>query len=228
MNPKRLIARRISAATAAVTEALGGSTQLICYLPHVSMSSAGTSNGPMESSGERLEDAFHRLLGQLVHTIARLDFSVGLQLRFWGMEDDPRIQSLLKPRTAQLNDRLMALERLLKIAWADVGQEGLEAMADWFNRAHRARGFRNEYAHGRWGLPGKFLQAESGRHCDATPLLLFIPLDWNMSPDRPDETISLTLEEFADQVEEAKNLAAEYWKITKKYGGQAYTGHRLS
>lgn len=27
---------------------------------------------------------FHLLLGRLVHAIARLDFGIGLQLRYWG------------------------------------------------------------------------------------------------------------------------------------------------
>lgn len=176
----------------------------------------------------RLEDSFHLLLGRLVHAIARLDFYVGLQLRYWGHEDDSKIKALLKPKTAKLNDRLEALEFLLIVAWANVGAEGQLALQAWFRRAHDARAFRNEYAHGRWGVPGKFLQAESGRHCDATPLLVFVPLDWNMSPDRTDESISMTLEEFAAQVKEAELLAREHFELTTTYGGQAYTGHRLS
>lgn len=192
------------------------------------MASAKLTLSPCRLKDESFDDSFHRLLGRLVHTVARLDFNVGLQLRFWGLEGDPKIQDLLQARTSKLNARLKALKRLLDVAWADAGSEGLQAMSAWFSRADQARAFRNEYAHGRWGVPGGYLQADSGRQCDATPLLLFVPLDWNMSPDRPDESISLTLEAFAAQVNEAELLAEEYRRLTEKYAGNAYTGHRLS
>lgn len=182
---------------------------------------------PCRLEGESFDNSFHRLLGRLVHTVARLDFNVGLQLRFWGVEDDPKILDLLQPRTSQLNARLKALKRLLSSAWADVGSEGLQAMNAWFSRADQARAFRNEYAHGRWGVPGAYLQAESGRQCDATPLLLFAPLDWSMSPGRPDTYLRLTLEEFTRQVNEAELLAAEYQELTERFAASAYTGHKL-
>lgn len=182
---------------------------------------------PCRLKDERFEDSFHRLLGRLVHTVARLDFNIGLQLRFWGLEDDPKIQVLLQPRTSQLNARLQALKRLLGMAWEGVDPEGLQDMADWFSRADQARAFRNEYAHGRWGVPGGYIQAESGRQCDATPLLLFAPLDWNMSPDRADASISITLETFAAQVNEAELLTEEYRMLSERYAGNAFTGHKL-
>lgn len=181
----------------------------------------------LHDSHERFRDEFHLLLGRLVHAIARLYFNVGLQLRAWGCEDDPSINVLLKPRTARLDERLKGLERLLMKAWSHVGDEGLQELQNWFVRAHQARAFRNEYAHGRWGVPGRLQEAASGRYCDAIPLLLFVPLDWNMSPDRKDESISMTLEEFAAQVREAELLTGEYWKLTERYAGQAYSGHKL-
>lgn len=72
----------------------------------------------------RFEDAFHLLLGRMVHAIARLDFHVGLQLRYWGSDKDTKIQSLLKPRTAKLNERLEALECLMHAAWVNSATGG--------------------------------------------------------------------------------------------------------
>lgn len=186
---------------------------------------AKKSSQPTEHS---FEDAFHLLLGRLVHAIARLDFYVGLQLRYWGHEADPKIHALLKPRTAKLDERLKALESLLSAAWTEVGAAGQQEMSQWFRRAHQTRAFRNEYAHGRWGVPGKHLHAESGRLCDATPLLVFVPLDWDMSPNREDESIEMTLEDFAAQVEEAELLSSQYWALITKHGGHLHVGQRLN
>ncbi|AZG13793.1 hypothetical protein [Cupriavidus pauculus] len=72
------------------------------------------------------ESAFHLLLGWLVHAIARLDFNIGLQLRYWGHEDDSRIRALLKPRTPKLDERLRVLEQLVAAAWSDANDEGQE------------------------------------------------------------------------------------------------------
>lgn len=188
---------------------------------------ARNQSDTLHKSAESFRDEFHNLLGRLVHAIARLDFNVGLQLRYWGCEDDPSINSLLKPRTARLDDRLKGLEHLITKACSQVGGEGLQELRAWFSRAHRARAIRNEYAHGRWGVPGRYQEAASGRYCDGTPLLLFIPLDWDMSPDRRDESIEMTLDEFATQVREAELLAGEYLKLTERYAGQAYPGQRL-
>lgn len=174
------------------------------------------------------ESAFHFLLGRLVHAIARLDFGMGLQLRYWGREDDPKIQELLEPQSAKLKGRLKALERLMKAAWAQPNTEGELEFAQWFKRAHKARGFRNDYAHGRWGVPGKHVEAASGRFCDATPLLVFVPLDWDMSPDRKDRSIDLTLEQFAAQVEQAEVLSSQFFALVEKYGVYLNSGQRLS
>ena len=174
------------------------------------------------------ECAFHLLLGRLVHAIARLDFTVGLQLRYWGYEEDPEIQTLLEPQKAKLKGRLKALERLIRAAWTRPNLEGEREFALWFKRTNKARGFRNDYAHGRWGVPGKHLHTESGRLCDATPLLVFVPLDWDMSPDRVNKSIDLTLEEFAAQVSEAELLSSQYLDLVSKYGAHLHVGQRLS
>lgn len=173
------------------------------------------------------DSAFHLLLGRLVHAIARLDFIVGLQLRYWAPEDDSRIRALLKPGTPKLNDRLTVLQELVGAAWSSHHAEGQMELCLWFERAHKARGLRNEYAHGRWGVPGKHLFTESGRLSDATRLLVFVPLDWDMSENRKDNTIELRLEEFAAQVEEAEELSAGFWELVSRYGEYLYPGKKL-
>ncbi|NOV23399.1 hypothetical protein E5S69_07575 [Cupriavidus necator] len=77
-------------------------------------------------------------------------------------------------------------------------------------------------------MPGKHLHAESGRLCDATPQLVFVLLDGDMSPNREDKSIELTLDEFAAQVEEAKQLWGQFWDIVTKYGEHLYPGRRLT
>jgi hypothetical protein len=174
------------------------------------------------------EDAFHLLLGRMVHAIARLDFHVGLQLCYWGSDKDTQIQSLLKPKTAKLDERLKALECLMRAAWVNAAAGGQQDFSRWFERAHRARVFRNDYAHGRWGVPGKHLPAESGKLCDATPLLVFVPLNWDMSPSREDESIAMTLDDFAAQVGEAERLSGQFQDLATKYGEHLHVGKRLN
>jgi len=174
------------------------------------------------------DSAFHLLLGRLVHAIARLDFIVGLQLRYWAHKDDTSIHKLLKPGTPRLHERLKTLEELVSAAWSVPHYEGQKEIREWFRLAHQARGLRNEYAHGRWGVPGKHSFTESGRLSDAKPLLVFVPLDWNMLDSCSDNNIELTLEEFATQVEEAENLATRFWNLISKYGEYLYPGLNLT
>lgn len=64
--------------------------------------------------------------------------------------------------------------------------------------------------------------------CDATLLLVFVPLDWDMSPNRVDKSIDLTLDDFAAQVEEAELLSSQYLDLVSKYGAHLHVGQRLS
>ena len=178
-------------------------------------------------NGSEFKDEFHRLLGRLVHAISQLDFNAGLELNFWVREDDPALQKLLRRRTAKLDDRLKALEEIMIRACTSSGDEALQAFRDWFKRAHRAKALRNDYAHGRWGVPGAYRQAPSGRQCDAEPLLSFVPLNWNMSPGRSDNMVTMTLSQFEVQVSEVESLGSEYHALTKKHAGLACPGQRL-
>lgn len=191
------------------------------------MAPSKRSNAWAQIAMDDFDSAFHLLLGRLVHAIARLDFNIGLQLRYWAHKDDSRIHGLLKPGTPKLHERLKTLEELVSAAWSACHDEGQKELCGWFELAHKSRGIRNEYAHGRWGVPGKHLFTESGRLCDAKPLLVFVPLDWDMSENRNDNNIELTLEEFAAQVEEAEQLSGQFWDIVTKYGEHLHPGKKL-
>jgi len=143
-----------------------------------------------------------------------------------GGDEDTKIQSLLKPKTAKLDERLKALECLMRAAWVNTAAAGQKEFSLWFERAHRARVFRSDYAHGRWGVPGRHLPGESGRFSDATPLLVFVPLHWDMSPGREDESIAMTLDEFAAQVGEAEQLSGQFQDLATKYGEHLHVGKR--
>ncbi|AJG24947.1 hypothetical protein RR42_s3371 [Cupriavidus basilensis] len=58
-------------------------------------------------------------------------------------------------------------------------------------------------------------------------MLVFVPLDWDMSPNRVDKSIDLTLEDFAAQVEEAELLSSQYLNLVTKYGAHLHIGQRL-
>lgn len=75
---------------------------------------------------------------------------------------------------------------------------------------------RNDYVHGRLGVPGKFNFKPPGRMIDAEPLLTFVQLHWDMSPDRPDDSIVMTLTDFAEQVGIVERAFSEYWRLNDK------------
>ena len=59
---------------------------------------------------------------------------------------------------------------------------------------------------------------------DAEPLLVFVPLDWNMEPDKEDRSITLTIQEFKEQVEEAEAVFSDYSKLAKRFEESAKPG----
>lgn len=163
------------------------------------------------------EAEFHRLLGRLVHAHARFDFNIGLQLNWMGPFYQEEVAELLNPLQAQLGKRLKKLKQIVLDAYEPAGEHALAAFAAWFQRADQARALRNDYVHGRWGVPGKYKFKPPGSMIDAEPLLTFVALHWDMSPGRPDSSISMSLEEFASQVAAVETLFAEYWQLTEKY-----------
>ena len=163
------------------------------------------------------ENEFHRLIGQLVHAHARFDFSVSLQLSWLGPHCAVDIAKHLDPRRVQFIQRLHRLRKIVLIAFAPGGDEVLAKFRAWFKRAESAKALRNSYSHGRWGVPGKHRFTETTTLADATPLLCFLPLGWDMSPDRVDQTIELTLDEFAKQVADAEAIFGDYFAMCEEY-----------
>lgn len=169
------------------------------------------------SREDPFRDEFHRLLGRLIHAIARFDFTVGLQLNWLGPYCQQDVSGLLGARQARLGERLKKLEVLIMDVYEPAGAQALAEFSTWFERADQARVLRNDYAHGRWGVPGKLKVKPPGRMIDAEPMLAFIPLHWDMTPDRADDSIYMTLEEFAAQVDDAESLFDAYWRLCKRY-----------
>ena len=127
------------------------------------------------------------------------------------------VSEVLDPCRATFKARLNFFKRLVLEVYQPAGSKFVAEFQSWFNRAERCRVLRNDYAHGRWGVPGKFKFKEGGRMMDAEPLLVFVPLDWNMEPDREDRSITLTMQEFKEQVEEAEAVFSAYSKLAKQF-----------
>lgn len=167
---------------------------------------------------------FHYLLGRLVHAHARFDFNVGLQLNWMGPMYGVEVIELLNPHKAKFKARLAMFKRLVLDVYQPAGAAFVTEFRSWFDRAERCRVLRNDYAHGRWGVPGRFNHKEGGSMIDAEPLLVFISLDWNMEPDREDCSLALTLQEFKEQVEEAEAVFADYSRLAKRFEESAKPG----
>jgi hypothetical protein len=173
---------------------------------------------------EAFERDFHYLLGRLVHAHARFDFNLGLQLNWMGPMYGVEVGEVLNPYKAAFKTRLEFFKRLVLDVYQPAGSAFATEFRAWFDRAEKCRVLRNDYAHGRWGVPGKFKFKDGGRMIDAEPLLVFVPLDWNMEPDREDRSIALTMQEFKEQVEEAEAVFSDYSKLAKRFEESAKPG----
>jgi len=163
------------------------------------------------------EKEFHRLLGRLVHGSALFDFNVGLQLNGFGIYYQADVKELLDPHKTQLKQRLKGLKKIVLCAFERAGPDAMAEFSEWFDRANKARALRNDYVHGRWGVPGKYRGGDDCPQIDCQPLLTFLRLNWDMSPDQPDRSITMSLEDFAHQVQTVETLFADYWRLSKKY-----------
>lgn len=143
--------------------------------------------------------------------------------RWLGPHCQQDVSDLLTARQARLGDRLKKLEVLIMDVYEPAGPKALAEFSAWFENVHQARALRNDYAHGRWGVPGKYNFKPPGRLIDAEPLLVFVPLQWDMSPDHFDDSVSLTIEEFAAQVHDAESLFNAYWQLCQRYIAHAKT-----
>jgi len=113
--------------------------------------------------------------------------------------------------------RLKELRKIVLKAYKSAGETALAEFEEWFARADKARALRNDYVHARWGVPGKYLGGPDCALIDAIPLLTVLSLTWDMSPNQPDKSTAMTLDEFAQQVETVEGLFADYWKLSKTY-----------
>ena len=162
-------------------------------------------------------DDFHRLFGSFVLAHARLDFNVGLQLLHIGAYRQVDVSELLDPLKTPFALRLKKLRQLTLDLYVSAGEVARAEFGAWHTRADMFRGLRNDYAHGRWGVPGKYNFKGDGSMLDAEPLLLFTPLHWNFDPNGPDRSITMTIEEFATQVGEMEGLFKDFEQLMKKY-----------
>jgi len=134
------------------------------------------------------------------------------------------VSEALIPEKTTFKARLKLFKRLVLDVYQPAGSAFVEEFQIWFARAEKCRVLRNDYAHGRWGVPGKFNFKEGGSMLDAEPLLVFVPLDWNMDSEREDRSFALTMEEFKLQVEEAEIVFSDYFKLTKRFEESARPG----
>lgn len=169
----------------------------------------------------QLRDEFHRLLGRLVHALAQFDFLVGLQLTHLGPYRGREVSDLLQTRQARLGERLQRLRALVLETYATAGPAFSAQFKDWFDDAERARALRNDFAHGRWAVPAKYGLTEDGRRNLEEPILAFVPLDFDMTPDQPDKSVYMTIAEFSAHVELAEALFSRYWKLCERHIGHA-------
>lgn len=78
-----------------------------------------------------------------------------------------------------------------------------------------------EYVHGRWAVPAKYGLTGDGSRNPNEPILAFVPLDFDMSPNQPDKSIYMTIAEFSAHVELAEALFSRYWVLCEKHIGHA-------
>ena len=161
------------------------------------------------------EDQFNVHLGRLVHATARFDHFIGLQLNWLGLYLAVDVSKYLEPTKVTLATRLERLQLLVKDAFQAAGPAAMAELDGWFASAASARALRNNYVHGRWGLPGKLAESPDGG--PRVPLLAFIKLDWDMTPNQPDKSEYLTIDEFRKQVEDAVAVYNAFFALSEKY-----------
>lgn len=177
--------------------------------PHASP--APTNSGPakLAATEDNFSREFHHLLGRLAHAHANLDFNVGLQLSWLGPYVQVKVHHLLDAKKVMFAKRLGMLKNLVFELFENAGESALNEFRQWFDAADAMKALRNDYVHGRWGVPGKLV--------DGQQLLAFVPLNWDMTPDQPDKSIYLTLDEFRSQVVKMETLAHEYFRLERKH-----------
>lgn len=170
--------------------------------------------GKLAQNERSYDEAFHYLLGRLVHAYARFDFNIGLQFSFFNRHGLDT-KKLLAPIQTTFGQRLRKLQPLIMKDYAFAGPAAKEQLAEWFKRANHLRAIRNDFVHGRWAIPGvtKPLKGPNGQE----PTLELIPLDWNMDAGSQAKSVQMTLSQFESQVKEAESVFTELFSLLKKY-----------
>ena len=151
---------------------------------------------------------FYGLLGRLVHAHAQLYFNVGLQLNWMGMHLGHDVTSLLQS-TTPFARRLTRLEELTSELFAKAEPSALAELKAWFEEAGRLKQVRNDYVHGRWGVPRSF--------AESPPRIEFVPLHWNLDQEAAVSPTVMTIDELEQEVATLQHLAGEYFRLTRKY-----------
>lgn len=163
------------------------------------------------------EDEFHCILGRLVHETARFDFFVGLQLSWLGGHCGIDVSKELSVSKATLSTRLTKLQAIVAQAFKAAGPTAMAEFDNWFARAASARALRNDYAHGRWGTPGKLAESPDGPGHPRVPMLAFVRLDWDMTAGQPDRSVYMTLDDFRAEVVDAVSVFNAFFKLANKH-----------
>lgn len=154
------------------------------------------------------DDRMHLLLGRFIHAFGRLDFSVGLQLNWLGPYRGVDVKELLI-QTTPFSHRLRVLEPLVLDVYCDTDEQAKKEFLEWFDRAKGVRVLRNELAHGRWSI-----QQDRERN---SIQYLFVPLSWELDPDKLISPINFTHDELNAVVTEVESLARDYFKLEDRY-----------
>ena len=159
-----------------------------------------------------IKDRFHLQLGRLVHAYSQFDFNVGLALDWLGPHHGEDVSDLLIGKIP-IAERLKKLKPLVMKTYQPAGVIALAEFETWFAKACELKAIRNDYVHARWGLPG---------HCESDdPILKMLPMNWNFTPDRPDESVDVPLSGLAEQAAAIETLSAEFSALLEKFAAHA-------
>ncbi len=142
---------------------------------------------------------------------------MGLQLKWLGPYCQVDVSACLHPTKSTLRKRLAMLNKLVRKAFITAGPEVKAEFADWFASARKARALRNQYAHGRWGVPMRGAESPLGPEHPRVPMLEFVRLDWDTSSNRPDSSTYMTVEELREEVAEAVGVFQAFFALVDKH-----------
>ena len=151
------------------------------------------------------EDRLHLLLGRLVHAFGRLDFCIGLQLKWLGPYRGIKVDHLLDAKLP-FKHRLDALKPLVLEMYAHTDQAAYDLYQTWFERVENAKAIRNDYAHGRWG---GFTPVREGFE--------FVALTWEMDPMKQTPAVHMTFNDLERNVAEVERLFGEYTSFETEF-----------